>query len=157
AAFNGPAVVQLEPDFWGFAQRAIGIDPTRQAVHVASLAPDCTGLPGNLAGMAQCLIKLARTYSPKVAVGFHVSSWGANSAGELVTFFNALGANNGDFITLDALDRDAGCFEAGNDPNCQGRGTTGFYWDESNLTSPNFHDHLAWAKSIHDGIGGLPL
>jgi hypothetical protein len=25
-----------------------------------------------------------------------------------------------------------------------------WYWDETNQSSPSFHDHLAWAKSIGD-------
>jgi hypothetical protein len=54
------------------------------------------------------------------------------------------------------IDRDAGCFEAHVDPVCQRGGTTGWYWDETNTTSPNFHEHLAWVKQITQGIG-LPM
>jgi hypothetical protein len=53
-------------------------------------------------------------------------------------------------VATDALDRDAGCFEAKTDPNCQRGGT--FYWDETNTTSPNFHEHLAWVKTITTGL-----
>jgi hypothetical protein len=65
---------------------------------------------------------------------------------------NAIGAGDGDILTTDTLDRDAGCFEAGNDPNCT-RGTTGFYWDETNATSPNFREHLDWVKTLTSGVG----
>src|SRR5262249_28465918 len=76
ALFNRPAVVQLEPDFWAFAQqRAPGHDPARQSVHVSSLAPDCANLPDNLVGMGQCLIQIARVRAPQVMVGFHASRW----------------------------------------------------------------------------------
>src|SRR5690606_27013063 len=27
------------------------------------------------------------------------------------------------------------------------------YWDETNQTSPNFHEHFAWAKVLSDGVG----
>jgi hypothetical protein len=28
-----------------------------------------------------------------------------------------------------------------------------FYWDETNTTSPNFHDYLTWSKAISSGVG----
>ena len=59
-----------------------------------------------------------------------------------------------DFVATDMLDRDAGCFEAHTDPNCQRTGT--FYWDETNQTSPTFHDHLSWVTSMTTGLG-LPM
>ena len=55
-------------------------------------------------------------------------------------------------MVLETLDRDAGCFEAAIDPNCQ-RGGGPWYWDESNATSPNFREHLEWARAIHEGTG----
>lgn len=151
AAFGDPAVVQFEPDFWGFMQRQNG-DPSAVTVHVTSLAPDCANLPNTLVGMGKCLVALGRKYAPKAVIGFHVSAWGADDAAQLVSYFKAIGAGEGDIVTTDTLDRDAGCFEAGNDSNCT-RGTTGFYWDESNTTSPNFREHLDWVKSITTGVG----
>lgn len=151
AAFGDAAVVQFEPDFWGFAQ--MQSPDAKHDVHVTSLASDCAGLTNDLAGMGRCLLKLARTYAPKAAVGFHVSEW-AGSPSAIVSYFKAIGADAADFITTDMLDRDAGCFEAHVDPACQRGGS--FYWDESNTTSPNFHEHLAWIKSIGDGVG-LPI
>jgi hypothetical protein len=151
AAFGDPAVVQFEPDFWGFMQRQNG-DPSAVTVHVTSLAPDCASLPDTLVGMGKCLVALGRKYAPKAVIGFHASAWGADSAAQLVTYMNAIGAGDGDILTTDTLDRDAGCFEAGNDSNCT-RGTTGFYWDETNTTSPNFREHLDWVKTLTSGVG----
>lgn len=151
AAFGDPAVVQFEPDFWAFMQRANN-DPSAVTVHVTSLAPDCANLPDTLVGMGKCLVALGRKYAPKAVIGFHVSAWGADSPEALVTYFNAIGAGDADVVFTDVLDRDAGCFEVGNDPHCT-RGTTGFYWDETNTTSPNFHEHLAWVKTITEGVG----
>ena len=70
----------------------------------------------------------------------------------MVSFLNGIGAGEADVIVQDMLDRDAGCFEAHTDPNCQ-RNDGPWYWDESNQTSPNFHEYLDWAKAISDGLG----
>jgi hypothetical protein len=148
AAFGAPAVVHFEPDFWAFAQqRSANADA---AVHVTSLVPECAALTNDIAGMGQCLVLLGRAIAPKAALGFHASSWAGSREGT-IAFLRRVGADRADFVATDMLDRDAGCFEAGSDPNCQRGGA--FYWDEANRTSPNFHEHLAWAKSIHDGVG----
>src|SRR6185503_1725267 len=56
AMFGKPAVVQFEPDFWGYVQqKSPGGDPAQFSVHVKSLAPDCADLPDNLVGMGHCL------------------------------------------------------------------------------------------------------
>ncbi len=153
AAFGKVAAVHLEPDFWGFVQ-SVSPDATR-AVHVTTLAPDCASLTNDVAGMARCLLKLGRMYAPQAVIGFHASQWGADASSR-VAFWKILGATEADFVAMETLDRDAGCFEAHVDPNCQRGGTTGWYWDETNATSPNFHEHLAWAKAVADGVG-LPI
>jgi hypothetical protein len=104
--------------------------------------------------MAGCLVKLARTYAPQVAIGFHASAWGGSLA-QQIAFFQAVHADQTDFLATDVLDRDAGCFEAHTDPLCQ-RGGGPWYWDESNQATPNFHEHLAWVTSMHQGIS-LPI
>jgi hypothetical protein len=106
--------------------------------------------------MAKCIVLLGRKLAPQAVIGLHASPWAAGSAAEIAAYFKLLGADQADFVALDMLDRDAGCFEAHTDPNCQRGGTTGWYWDETNTTSPNFHDHLSWAKALGDGVG-LPL
>ena len=150
--FNKPAVVHLEPDFWGYAiqKSKDGTSP----VHIAALMPDCAGVTEDFRGMGKCLIKLARQYAPKAAIGFHVSEWGADATTS-IAYFKAIGAAETDFIATDMLDRDAGCFEAHTDPSCQ-RSGTGLYWDESNQRSPNFHEHFAWVKQITTGLS-LPM
>jgi len=148
-----PAVVHLEPDFWGFIMQQS--KDAKMTVHVKALAADCSALTDDLAGMGQCLLVLARKYAPKTLVGFHASEWGGSPA-EIITFFKAIGADHADFVATDALDRDAGCFEAHTDPNCMRGGTTGWYLDESNAQSPNYHEHFAWVKQITDGLS-LPM
>jgi hypothetical protein len=152
AVFDGPALVQFEPDFWAYMQQASGGNPTTLPAHVGSLAPDCAGQPETLVGMGKCLVLLGRKYAPKAILGFHASRWADGDPARVASFLVEIGAGQTDFVTTDTLDRDAGCFEAHVDPGCQ-RNDGPWYWDDTNKTSPNFHDHLAWVKAITDGTG----
>jgi len=154
AMFNKPAVVHLEPDFWAYAEMQSKEDPTAMKVNLTANAPDCAGLSNDLVGMGHCLVKMARMYAPKAVVGFHASQWSAGDPSATVAFLKKVGADQADVVFADLLDRDAGCFEAATDPNCMRGGN--FYWDESNTTSPNFHDYLTWSKAISSGVG-LPM
>jgi len=151
-AFGDPAVVHLEPDWWAFAQQKSAGDPTTTAAHVGSLLPDCAGQPETLVGMGKCLVVLARKYAPKVVVGFHASEWADPDPAKIGAFLNKIGSQEADIVVIDSLDRDAGCFEAHTDPNCQRTGGS-WYWDETNQTSPNFREHLARAKAISEATG----
>jgi hypothetical protein len=150
AAFGKPAVVHLEPDFWAYAQLQNG-NPAAIPVRVKAHAPECGDLPDNLTGMGRCLVRMARTISPKVVIGFHASPWGG-SPQATAAYLNAIGSSDADIVVIETLDRDAGCFEAAVDPNCQ-RGGGPWYWDPSNTSSPNFREHLDWARAIHEGTG----
>jgi len=152
-AYGKPSVVHLEPDFWGFAQQA-SPDATR-AVLVNRFASECSDATEDVRGMARCLLKLARTYAPRASVGFHASRW-AGTPASIVRFLRAIGADAADLVVIDVAERDAGCWERATDPECQGPTLTGHYLDETNRTSPNFHEELAWAREIHDGLG-LPV
>jgi len=144
AELDTPAVVHLEPDFWAYGQQKSGGDPSSIP---ARLHPDCDNLPEDLSGMARCWFKLARDNAPKVVIGLHASEWAAGSGTEVGEFLNALGAPESDIVIIDMLDRDAGCFEDGKLPQCMRGGT--FYLDETNQTSPNFTEKLAFAKQVH--------
>jgi Calx-beta domain len=156
AALNKPALINFEPDFWGYAERqAPGGDPTKLAALV-NTNPDCATLPNNVSGVAACLIAMARQYAPLAYVGFPPSGWGGDTTADVVAFMNAVGAQNADFVVEQTLDRDAGCREVSPQPSyCTGTGT--WYWDETNQTHPNFQDHLAEAQAFHTGIGNLPI
>jgi hypothetical protein len=157
AALKTPALVNVEPDFWGYIElNAPGHDPAKLAAVVSS-NPDCATQPNTVAGLARCVIVMARKYASNAYVGFPPSPWGGNTNADVVTFMNALGAQDADFIVEETLDRDAGCFEVSPLPSECGRGGTGYYWDESNQTHPNFQDHLAQAQAYHTGIGNLPI
>src|SRR6478735_518571 len=149
--FNKPALVHFEPDFWAYAEQQSHEDPTTIKVALRAAAPDCAELSEDLVGMGYCIIKLARTYAPKAVIGFHASSWANGDPAATAAFLKKVGADRTDVIFADMLDRDAGCFEAKVDSNCQRGGT--FYWDETNTTSPNFHEYLAWSKAISTGVG----
>ncbi|HET9954881.1 MAG TPA: hypothetical protein VFQ61_10270 [Polyangiaceae bacterium] len=153
--FNGPALVQFEPDFWGFMQQTSKSNPSNQKVNVSALAPDCAALPNNLVGMGKCLVTLGRKYAPKAVLAFEVSQWADPDPVKVAKFLLEVGASDADLLTTDILDRDAGCFEAHTDPACQ-RNDGPWYWDETNKTSPNFHEYLAWIKKATDAAG-LPI
>jgi hypothetical protein len=157
AGSKKPALVNFEPDFWGYAERAApGSDPTKLAAVVSS-NPDCATLSNNVAGYAACLIAMARKYAPNAYVGFPPSVWGGDTNADVVAFMNAVGAQAADFIVEQTLDRDSGCFEMAAQPSYCTRSGSGWYWDESNQTHPNFQDHLAQAQAYHSGIGNLPI
>jgi hypothetical protein len=158
--FGKPTLVNLEPDFWGFAQvKASGGDPTKLFADVNS-NPDCAALSNDIVGIAGCLLTMAHKYAPRAYVGFPPSDFGAPTRpANVIAFMNAIGAQHADFIVAQTGDRDAGCFETMNTAySCSRNGTaTGWYWDESNATTPNFHQHLAKILTWHHGIGGLPV
>jgi hypothetical protein len=149
AVFDRPSVVHIEPDFWAYAAQQSNQNPSSMRVLIQSQAPDCAELPEDLIGMGRCWIKLARQYAPKALIGFHISQW-ASSPEDIIRFFQAIGSDDTDLVFMDLLDRDAGCFEAAQDPNCQRQGE--FYWDETNQTSPNFHEYLRYAKQVSDAL-----
>ena len=113
--------------------------------------PSARACPTISSGSGAASCSLARTLAPKAVVGFHASRW-AGTPAQMVAFLNGIGAGEADVIVQDMLDRDAGCFEAHTDPDCQ-RNDGPWYWDETNQTRPNFHEYLDWAKAISDGLG----
>ncbi|MFL6603458.1 MAG: fibronectin type III domain-containing protein [Steroidobacteraceae bacterium] len=163
--FGKPVLLNVEPDFFGFAQSGTNSSYGGDATTVpAVLTTDsaCAGLSANLTNFAPCVLKLARKYAPNAAIGFPPSEWGGPSLASVVAFMNQLGTAQGDFIVMQTLDRDAGCLEEGAlspstaQADCV-RGQGSVYWDETNQTHPNFQDHFATASTFHTGIGGLPL
>jgi hypothetical protein len=154
ALFDKPAIVHLEPDFWGYATQQSGGDPSTVTVQVSAHAPDCADLPDDLEGMGRCLVRLGRTYAPKAVISFGLSKWAASTPEAHASFMVAVGAAEADLFVVEPLDRDAGCFEA------QALGCTRqdgpWYWDETNQTSPNFREHLEWVEG-YASILDLPV
>lgn len=153
--YGKPTLVNLEPDFWGYTQRlSTNADPATVFALVSSDA-DCSNLPNNVAGVSQCLIQIARKYAPNAYVGFPPALFGDLYSSAL-GYMQKLGADKADFVVMQTLDRDAGCFELVPQPSyCQRTGSN-WYWDETNATSPNFKEHFALANSYHRGLQ-LPI
>lgn len=147
--YGKPALVNFEPDFWGYVQQqSPGNDPRRLPAQV-SRGSGCVGQPDHAVGIVACLVELGRKYAPNALLGFSPSTWGGRSAQDVATFMAVLGTQYADFIAVQTLDRDAGCFEV-QGPNCS-RGGSGWYWDDN-----AYRSHLAEAETYAKTIG-LPL
>jgi len=156
AGVNVPAIAHIEPDLWGYFQKMGGDNPAAINIKVSALVPECSDLPNNVAGFGKCIVRLGKRIAPKVSTALHASSFGAYTNGSSDTtrignYLKNVGGAEADLIVVETLDRDAGCFELGSDPNCKRSGS--FYWDEANVRHPNFHDHLGWAKGIRQASG----
>lgn len=138
------AMVHLEPDFWGYVQ-SININPHLVPAKVAAANPtDCGSEENSAAGLVSCLIKMSHAYAPAASVGVHVSCWNYTQNGgpqACVQFYNALGANKGDFMVTDASDRDAGWYETVQHESWH-------WWDDN-----GFRTYLAYIKLITEGVG----
>ncbi len=151
AVYNKPVLVNFEPDFWGYVHGETGGDPTQRFAWV-KVTPDCSNLPNNVVGVAQCLMKIARTHAPKALVGFPPADFSFGTPA-VVDFMNRIHAQDADFIVQQTMDRDAGCYElksaAG---NCDQRIERNPYWNQA-----AFNTHFAETLQFHQGIGGLPI
>lgn len=157
AELDRPALVNVEPDFWGFAaSQAPGRDLTKMAAAVNG-QPECSTLPDTVAGLGQCFVQMGRKVAPKALIGFPPAFWNGTPV-EIAAMMRAAGANQADFIVAQTSDRDAGCREAASPPpECQ-NGSAPFYWDASNKTSPNFHDSQKQYSDYRTALGnGLPI
>jgi Calx-beta domain len=155
--YGKPALVNLEPDFWGYAEQLAGSRPAAVSALV-TINSDCAGLTNDVAGVAGCLVKMARQYAPRAYVGFPPSDWGANGdVAAVAAFMKALGAQNADFVVAETLDRDAGCFEKMPQPAECVRSGAIWYWDATNQKTPTFAEHLANVNTYHTVLGGLPV
>jgi hypothetical protein len=156
--FGKPTLVNLEPDFFGYAQQqalAAGQDGARTFAYVNN-NPDCSSQPNNVIGIAGCLVQMARKYASNAYIGFPPSEWGANgNIPAVIAFNNEINAGNADFIVLQTLDGDAGCYEA-RAYQCTRQGS-GWYWDETNATTPNFDQYFAKVNQYQQGIGNGQL
>lgn len=148
------ALLHVEPDFWGYAER-LNSDPHQLAAAVASAnATDCGAQEDSIAGLGRCVIAMVRKYAPNAKVGLHASAWGTGSdamqnrdpsfavradAVNLANFLLACGAGDADFVAVDASDRDAGFYQS------LGRDT---FWDATDATLPSFAQAFAWTQAL---------
>ncbi|MEJ0007955.1 MAG: hypothetical protein WDM77_16725 [Steroidobacteraceae bacterium] len=59
AVYGKPALVNLEPDFWGFVEQQSNQNPSTLPALV-TINADCTTLTNDIVGVAGCLVKMAR-------------------------------------------------------------------------------------------------
>ncbi len=151
-------IVHVEPDLWGYGHQ-VDEDPTAIPVALSEAsAAECSDLGDNLAGLAQCMLAIARTEAPNVLVGFHASAWGAGHdaltvedpgfdlighARDTAAYMRALGATDGDLIVVEQSDRDAGFNNR--------------WWDPTNTSLPHFAQAIEWVGALGDELGLAPL
>ncbi len=160
----GTSVVMLhiEPDFWGYAEKANANPHSTPAAVASANATDCATLENSIAGLGQCMVAMVRKYAPNARVGLHASAWSngydigsntdasVNVAGEAqttATFLAACGGDQSDYFVVEASDRDAGYYQS------IGKNT---WWDPTNAKLPDFHQDFAWLKALAEA-GNKPL
>lgn len=117
-------VLQVEPDLWGYAHQVAREDSASTVpAAVASIGlPELAGLPDDVAGLAQAVVRLRDRLAPRVTLGWHLSVWGtqvdislANPrpaavdrlASRAAAFYRSLGARF-DVVFAEFDDRDSG-------------------------------------------------
>lgn len=153
-----PVILHLEPDLWGYAHQ-VNDDPALIPAAVSAAgASECASLSDSVAGLARCMLAIARAEAPNVLVGFHASAWGEGHdaylnadpgfdlgahATETARFMRELGASEADLVVVEMSDRDAGF--------------NGRWWDETDATLPSFEQAISWVSQVGDGLGLAPL
>jgi hypothetical protein len=139
---NSHDMVDIEPDFWGYV-RSLG-NPHQVPAQVSAANPtDCGSQENSAAGLASCLISMARKYAPNTTVGMHLSCWDwqTNTQG-CGTFYLDLGATQADFLVADVSDRDAGWYAQ------PAHGGYDNFWTDQKAAA-----YLAFYKSMSETVG----
>ncbi len=141
----GPVVLHFEPDLWGYIEQAARAD---DASTVQAVVPE--GLPQNVSGLAQEVVRLRDRLAPNVILAWHMSGWGTKHdivyedppdktviayAARSAIFYRSLKAHF-DVSFEDFSDRDAGFYE-----QIQGNPNTWF-------TPADFQRHLLYGKTF---------
>jgi len=162
---SAPAVVHVEPDFWGYAQhaaRAAATDAHGLPAAVASANPaDCGAAEDSIAGLGRCMISMARVYAPAALVSLHGSAWAsgfdcasnrsasldvAAEARKTADFLLAAGADCSDLLVVDLSDRDAGWYQRQLPPRDA-------WLDAGDAALPTFSQAFAWSRALSDRAG----
>jgi hypothetical protein len=164
--FGKRAIVHVEPDFSGYANKAVidntrcfgfctgqGDDPSYLTAAVASTGvAELAGLPNTYQGYSWALLKLRDLYAPNVLLAFHVSNWSTGGAldslqnnqdiPELARRAGLFAAKSGvvDVPTgttpYNLIFNDVSDYDAGYLKYVAGK--AGAFWDETNTTYPNY-------------------
>lgn len=153
---NEKNIIHLEPDFWGFIRVSDGDHPNDPhkipaAVTSAVDAKECPNAENSAAGLASCLITMAKSIAKNSAVGLHFTCWDRteNSTNRglqaCIKYYRALGAGQGDMLVTDATDRDA---EWAANPKNGVTGGKAYWWDDA-----AFDTYLADMKTVAEAFG----
>ena len=150
ASARGPVVLHLEPDLWGFMQLSSSGDAAKAPVQVAATGiTELAGLPDNMAGFAQAIVRLRDAAAPNVLLAYHLSAWGTGEdfvysnapAGQVdglglraAAYYLTLRADF-DLVFSEFSDRDAGSKTVSGD--------RGAWWDAG-----DFARHLTFIRSF---------
>lgn len=119
---GGPAVLQVEPDMWGYLQQRFGDDAADSPVSLKRANRYAAGLPNDLRGFAKLITRMRNAEAPNVLLAYPVSIFGthkdikgsAPSAHELQTmvdrsvrFWRSAGSPF-DLMTFEYANRNAG-------------------------------------------------
>jgi hypothetical protein len=153
-------LLHIEPDLWGYLQYFSHGNARSVPVAVASAnALDCAGQENNATGLGRCMIAMVRKYAPNAKVGLHASAWATRfdvslnrhaafdvvaEANKVADFLKDVGAAEGDFIVVEASDRDAGYYET------QGSQS---WWDATDTTLPHFRQAFTWVRALSERLG----
>ncbi len=154
------AIVHLEPDLWGYAQR-FNANAHLIPAKVSSANPtDCAGMEESFAGLGKCMVAMAKKYSSGAKVGLHASAWATGTdvslnksaafdvkaeARKVADYLKECGGADADYLAVEASDRDAGYYKV---VRTQDR-----FWDSSNATRPHFAQAFEWAKELAERLG----
>ncbi|KUO06976.1 lectin [Streptomyces sp. DSM 15324] len=135
-------LVDLEPDFWGFA-RSLGNLHQVPAQVTGANPTDCGSQENSAAGLSRCLISMAHKYAPNTAVGLHLScfDWESNLQ-KCVKDYADLGASNADFLATDVSDRDAGWYAQ------PAHGGSDHFWNDQKAAAS-----LKFWKTMAESVG----
>ncbi|WP_240950724.1 hypothetical protein [Collimonas pratensis] len=101
-------MIDLEPDFFGFARGYGPLDQDPAQVTAAN-PTDCADQPNTVAGLARCLIAMARKYAPNTAVGLHLTCWDwPGNVDKCAKDYVTLGGKGADFLVGEVESTDAG-------------------------------------------------
>lgn len=75
---GGPAVLQVEPDMWGYLQQRFGDDASDAPVRLKGSNRFARGLPNDLRGFARLVTRMRDAEAPNVLLAYPVSIFGTS-------------------------------------------------------------------------------
>jgi hypothetical protein len=141
---NTRAMVDIEPDFWGYVKSLQGGNPHLVPAKVQEANPtDCSTQEDSAAGLAHCLVSMARKYAPNLGVGMHATCFDYGSDPQGCVQFLQVMTTGADFMVGDVSDRDAAWYD-----KQAGQRQDWRWWDGTKGA-----EALAFYKLITEGTG----